>query len=266
MKGLLLDFGGVLTTNVFDSFREFCVAEGLDPDAIKRLFREHPEALELVRGLETGDLSEDEFGERFGALLGLDDRAGLVDRMFGSLREDERMVGAVRRARAAGIRTGLVSNSMGAGRYDRSRFPELFDGVVISGEVGMHKPQPEIFLLGAERAGVDAGGVRVRGRPARELRRRRGGRDDGRAAPGRRDARCRSSSGCWASRWGRAPGLDPGQALQHRLELGDPRVEVAQLLVERLEPRVERLDVVAQRGDVGRQLVLRARQHAAPPR
>ena len=155
MKGLLLDFGGVLTTNVFDSFREFCVAEGLDPDAVKRLFREHPEALELVRGLETGDLSEDEFGERFGALLGLDDRAGLVDRMFGSLREDERMVGAVRRARAAGIRTGLVSNSMGAGRYDRSRFPELFDGVVISGEVGMHKPQPEIFLLGAERAGVD---------------------------------------------------------------------------------------------------------------
>ncbi len=43
---------------------------------------------------------------------------------------------------------------MGAGRYDRSTFPELFDGVVISGDVGMHKPQPEIFALGAERAGV----------------------------------------------------------------------------------------------------------------
>jgi epoxide hydrolase-like predicted phosphatase len=154
MKGLLLDFGGVLTTNVFDSFRDFCVAEGLEPDAVKRLFRDQPLARELVRGLETGDLSEDEFGERFGELLELDDRTGLVDRMFGTLREDERMVGAVRRARAAGIRTGLVSNSMGAGRYDRATFPELFDGVVISGDVGMHKPQPEIFLLGAERAGV----------------------------------------------------------------------------------------------------------------
>jgi epoxide hydrolase-like predicted phosphatase len=43
---------------------------------------------------------------------------------------------------------------MGAGRYDRSTFPELFDGVVISGDVGLHKPQPEIFLLGAERTGV----------------------------------------------------------------------------------------------------------------
>jgi epoxide hydrolase-like predicted phosphatase len=74
--------------------------------------------------------------------------------MFDGLREDERMIAAVRRARAQGIRTGLVSNSMGAGRYDRAAFPELFDGVVISGEVGMHKPQPEIFMLGAERAGV----------------------------------------------------------------------------------------------------------------
>jgi putative hydrolase of the HAD superfamily len=52
------------------------------------------------------------------------------------------------------VRTGLISNSMGVDRYDRSTFPELFDGVVISGDVGMHKPHPEIFLLGAERAGV----------------------------------------------------------------------------------------------------------------
>jgi putative hydrolase of the HAD superfamily len=154
VNGLLVDFGGVLTTNVFDSFRAFCVAEGLPPDAIKRLFREDPQAVALVRRLETGELGEDEFGERFGDLLGIEAREGLVERMFGAIRPDEEMIAALRRARAAGIRTGLVSNSMGAGRYDRDSFPELFDGVVISGEVGMHKPQPEIFLLGAERAGV----------------------------------------------------------------------------------------------------------------
>ena len=154
MKGLLLDFGGVLTTNVFDSFRDFCVAEGLEPDAVKRLFRDQPRARDLVRGLERGELTEEQFGERFGELLEIEDRTGLVDRMFGGLRADDAMLAAVRRARAAGIRTGLVSNSMGAGRYDRATFPELFDGVVISGDVGMHKPQPEIFLLGAERAGL----------------------------------------------------------------------------------------------------------------
>jgi epoxide hydrolase-like predicted phosphatase len=154
MKGLLVDFGGVLTTNVFDSFRDFCVAEGIDPETVRRLFREDPRALALVRSLETGELSEEQFGELFGELLGIEERAGLVDRIFGGLRPDERMLAALRRARAAGIRTGLISNSMGAGRYDRASFPELFDGVVISGEVGLHKPQPEIFLLGAERAGV----------------------------------------------------------------------------------------------------------------
>jgi putative hydrolase of the HAD superfamily len=154
MKGLLVDFGGVLTTNVFDSFRAFCVDEGLDPDAIKRLFREHPEALRLVRALETGDSSEEEFGERFGELLGIERRGGLVERMFGHVRPEHAMLEAVRRARAQGVRTGLISNSMGAGRYDRSTFPELFDGVVISGDEGMHKPQPEIFRLGAERVGL----------------------------------------------------------------------------------------------------------------
>jgi putative hydrolase of the HAD superfamily len=154
MKGLLLDWGGVLTSNVFDSFRDFCVAEGLAPDAVKRLFREEPRARELVRGLETEALSEDEFGERFGELLELEDRTRLIERMFGGVRADERMLSAVRTVRAAGFRTGLISNSMGGASYDRAIFPQLFDGVVISGEVGMHKPQPEIFLLGAERASV----------------------------------------------------------------------------------------------------------------
>ncbi|HEU0025058.1 MAG TPA: HAD family phosphatase [Thermoleophilaceae bacterium] len=157
MKGLLVDFGGVLTTNVFASFREFCVTEGLDPDTIRRLFRDEPEALRLVRGLETAAVSEDEFGERFGELMGVTDRAGLVERMFAGIRPDEVMLGALRRARAAGVRTGLISNSMGAGRYDREAFPELFDGVVISGDVGMHKPQPEIFRLGCERVGLEPG-------------------------------------------------------------------------------------------------------------
>ena len=50
----------------------------------------------------------------------------------------------------------MISNSWGRGRYDRSTFDELFDGVVISGEVGLHKPQPQIFELGAERVGLAA--------------------------------------------------------------------------------------------------------------
>ena len=157
MKGLLVDFGGVLTTNVFESFREFCRKEGLDPDAFLDLFRSDPEAVAELREVEVGKLSEDEFAARLGARLGVKRTEGLIDRLFAGMKPDRSMVDAVKRARAAGVKTGLLSNSMGSGRYDREVFPELFDGVVISGDVGLHKPEPEIFRLAAERLGVEPG-------------------------------------------------------------------------------------------------------------
>ena len=43
-RGLLVDYGGVLTTDVFASFGAFCELEGLEPDAIGRLFREDVDA------------------------------------------------------------------------------------------------------------------------------------------------------------------------------------------------------------------------------
>ena len=154
MRGLLVDFGGVLTTNVFESFRAFCRDEGLDADAFLDLVRHDHETRAELRRLETGQLSEDEFGELLGRRLGVERTEGLVERLFARIAPDEEMVAAVRRARESGVRTGLVSNSMGSGRYDRDSFPELFDTVVISGEVGIHKPQPEIYSLAAERLEV----------------------------------------------------------------------------------------------------------------
>ena len=156
MKGLLVDYGGVLTTSVWDSFRDFCLSEGLELDKVRKLFREDPEALKLLRRLEVGELNEEEFSQLFAPLLGLEDRhEGLVDRLFAGMQPDEPMIEALRRARAARLKTALVSNSWGHGRYDRAAFPELFDGVVISGEVGLHKPQPEIFELAAERVDLE---------------------------------------------------------------------------------------------------------------
>ena len=149
-RGLLVDFGGVLTTNVFESFRAFCLDEGLEAEAFLNLFRKDPEARAELREVETGRMDEDEFARRIGRRMGVRQTEGLIDRLFARIRPDGAMVAAVKRAKADGIRTGLVSNSMGSGRYDREAFPELFDGVVISGEVGLHKPEPEIFRLGAD--------------------------------------------------------------------------------------------------------------------
>ena len=150
-----MDYGGVLTTNVWESFSAFCRTEGLDPDRVRSLFRDNPDALNLLRNLETGELTEEEFSEQFAPLLGIANHDGLIDRLFAGMKPDQPMIDSLRHARAAGIRTGLISNSWGRGRYDRDSFDELFDGVVISGEVGLHKPQPEIFRLAAERIALE---------------------------------------------------------------------------------------------------------------
>ncbi len=153
-RGLLVDYGGVLTTNLFESFQAFCEQAGIDPSAVRRVFRQDREARDLLIGLETGRIAEEEFEPRFAAILGVP-AEGLIDRLFAGSRPDEAMQTAVVRAREAGIRTGLISNSWGTRRYDRARLAELFDGVVISGQVGIRKPSPEIYTLGAEAIGVE---------------------------------------------------------------------------------------------------------------
>jgi putative hydrolase of the HAD superfamily len=144
----------VLTTSIWPAFASFCESEGLEADAVRDLFRGDAEAVRLLRGLETGELSEREFEPRFGALLGVEDTTGLITRLFSGLGPDEEMIAAVRAARAGGIKTGLISNSWGLGIYDRAP-TDLFDVTVISGEVALHKPQPEIYLLAAERLAVE---------------------------------------------------------------------------------------------------------------
>jgi putative hydrolase of the HAD superfamily len=157
LRGLIVDFGGVLTTNVFQSFKQFAEAEGLDRDAIKRAFREDREALALLRRLEKNEITVEDFEPRFAERIGVPEERvdGLVGRLFAGVGPEEQMLDAVRRARAAGVKTGLISNSWGSGlEYDEGMLEDLFDAVVISGDVGLHKPDPAIFRLGAERIGV----------------------------------------------------------------------------------------------------------------
>jgi putative hydrolase of the HAD superfamily len=152
--GLLVDWGGVMTSNMFETFGGFCRREGLSADKVAKQFRSDPASRELLVGLETGALPEEEFEVGFAEILGV--RApGLIDRMFADGKMDEPMQRAVRNARGAGVKTGLLSNSWGTRRYDRALLAELFDGIVISGEVGMRKPTPEIYALAARNVGLE---------------------------------------------------------------------------------------------------------------
>jgi epoxide hydrolase-like predicted phosphatase len=121
---------------------------------VLELFRDDPDALGLLRGLERGEVGDEEFERRFAERLGPEvEPEGLIERLFAGLESEHRMIDAVRRASEAGAPTGLITNSWGTGIYERAPL-EIFDGVVISGDVGLHKPEPEIYRLGAERIGL----------------------------------------------------------------------------------------------------------------
>ena len=174
-SAVLLDWGGVMTTSLFESFAAFCVTEDLDPDALRDLFRGDRDARTLLIDFECGRIDEQEFETRLAAALGVADAVGLIDRLMAGAKLNRLMVAGVRRLHADGTRTGLVSNSWGARRYPRELIAELFDGVVISGDEGLRKPDPRMYQLGAERIGAEPGecifvdDLELNLAPAREL-------------------------------------------------------------------------------------------------
>jgi putative hydrolase of the HAD superfamily len=151
--GLLVDYGGVLTSSVLASFASFCEREGLGASRLLDLLRTDARARGAVVDLELGTLGEEEFEGRMAAVLGVRPES-LIARLMAGATPDPRMLAAVRAARRQGVRTGLVSNSWGTSRYPRPDLEELFHGIVISGEVGVRKPSPAIYELGAESVGL----------------------------------------------------------------------------------------------------------------
>jgi epoxide hydrolase-like predicted phosphatase len=160
-RALIVDFGGVLTTPLQDAMAEFCADTGIELQDLVRAalgaYTGHEDS--LVTDFETGKISEEEFARAFSARLKeisgrVIEPEGLVRRLF-RVRLEESMLDTVRSARRSGLKTGLLSNSWGTDLYPRRRLAELFDAVVISGEVGLRKPDPEIFRLTTDKLGVE---------------------------------------------------------------------------------------------------------------
>lgn len=157
---LLVDYGGVLTTSVLDSFAAFCRDENIEPDAFKQVFlRAAQEPQNPFTLVESGALSQDDFDREVGALLS--DACGrpiahenLKARLFAGARPDEAMRAVVGRARALGVKTALLSNSWGGDDYPLAELTPLFDDLVISGEVRLRKPDVAIYHLAAQRLDV----------------------------------------------------------------------------------------------------------------
>jgi putative hydrolase of the HAD superfamily len=156
LTALVVDWGGVLTGPMSEVARSWAADDGIDLDVytsvMRRWLGEEFDAevcSNPIHALERGELTLPDFEVRLAEALtegtGREvEPDGLMGRMFARLEHAPDMAGLVRRAHAAGLRTALLSNSWG-NDYPRDGWTDMFDAVVISGEVGMRKPEPRIF-------------------------------------------------------------------------------------------------------------------------
>jgi epoxide hydrolase-like predicted phosphatase len=155
-RALVVDWGGVLTVGMDEAMTDWATSEGIDVEHYFRTMRDllgagvaNTVMTNPVHALERGEIEVPHFEEVLAAQLRTVSGApvqaeGLLSRMFAAFAHAPAMSEVVRRGRAGGLRTGLLSNSWGD-HYLRDGWDELFDAVVISGEVGMRKPEPAIY-------------------------------------------------------------------------------------------------------------------------
>ena len=164
MQGLIVDWGGVLTMPIHTAIASWLKVTGVDRDhygaVVNRWVAPPDGEVSPVHRLERGEIAVEEFEQLLSAALAQEgspvEAQGLIGQMFADLAiYEDSMTSLVTRAHAAGVRTALLSNSWG-NEYDRSDWHEMFDTVVISGEVGMRKPERQIFELALDRIGLPA--------------------------------------------------------------------------------------------------------------
>lgn len=166
LRGVITDWGGVLTNPIADTVNAWLAADLIDKDTYRTVMRawvaqayDGASTDNWIHQLERGDCDPAEFECALAAQLVRTDGAqvtaeGLLSRMFAGTLPVPAMYDLLRAVRAAGFRTCLLSNSWGNGDYPRDVFPELFDAWVISSEVRMRKPEERIFRHAAGLLGL----------------------------------------------------------------------------------------------------------------
>lgn len=156
--GLLLDWAGVLTNNMVEVYASFEAREGLPRGMFLTKWADS-RGQDLYRRLELGEITQQDWNEGFGALLGVSPE-NLMERALYDMFPAYDVMRVARQARAAGVRVAVLSNSLGREPYDPYAPYNLrgnFDAVILSAEHGIRKPDPAIFRLALDRLGLPPG-------------------------------------------------------------------------------------------------------------
>ena len=158
---VVFDFSGVMVSSAFDALGRYASDHGMGEDEFLEFLlgpyaEDSDHAWHRAERGEIGilDWATDTMARAEEAGLGLD--LSFMAGMLGDLEVYEVMVDAARALRGEGYRTSLLTNNIAEGRDSwRPLLPldELFDDVIDSSEVGLRKPNPEIYLLALQRLG-----------------------------------------------------------------------------------------------------------------
>ncbi|MFD7591587.1 HAD family hydrolase [Kitasatospora sp. NPDC059812] len=156
-RAVIFDFFGVLTSNMVEVITWFEDRERIARGTFLRAWAA-PRGQDLFRRLELGQISQEDWNSGFATLMGVK-----PDNLLGRYLHDAfpayPVLRVAREARAAGIRTAVLSNSLGRQPYDPYTGFDLhgtFDVVVLSAEHGVRKPEPAAFRIVLENLDVRA--------------------------------------------------------------------------------------------------------------
>jgi putative hydrolase of the HAD superfamily len=149
------DFGGVLTPSIADTFQDFVARTQIEAEPF--LTAMHLVAtnlnMPLMAPLDTGLLTEAEWGRRVSVELERltgeqHDLTRFRELWFADRPTNTAMIEYLQRLRAEGFLIGMLTNNVREWEpHWRAMLPqeELFHAIVNSCEIGVRKPQPEIF-------------------------------------------------------------------------------------------------------------------------
>lgn len=147
IRAVIFDCFGVLYVPVGEDFYRTHIAN----------FESHKQELyDLGQQANYGLISQQEFVAQVAALANMPE-AEVGELLAGSHARNKAMVAfsqTLRPARKVGMLSNMSAKSIDA-YFSPAERKQLFDDIVLSSEVGMVKPHPEIFVLAAQRLGVD---------------------------------------------------------------------------------------------------------------
>ena len=159
LKAVIFDLGGVIVRTE-DQGPRTRLAQSLGmtyAELDQFVFHSGPDGSSARATL--GQISEDDHWRNVLQALALpeSEMPRLRSEFFGGDRVDRELIGLIRSLRPR-YKTGLISNAWDGLRayVEREGFDDAFDHMVISAEVGMAKPAPDIYHYALDKLGVAA--------------------------------------------------------------------------------------------------------------